>query len=126
MLPEKNRQNIANALSRWSRNPFKEKRKQASPEKDIQNAIMQYLRAKKIFCYRNNTGAVKTDHGFYSYGSVGSPDVICVVNGIFIGIEVKSSTGRQSAMQKRWQEALEEAGGTYILARSVDDVISKL
>jgi len=120
----KHRAEMMGVIAGWGK-PKRTKRN-ASPEKEIQHAVFQYLRAKNIFCWRNNTGVVKTDHGMYSYGSVGSPDIFCVVKGQLVGIEVKSSTGRQSMLQVRWQEELEKAGGIYLLARSVDDVIGKI
>ncbi len=79
---------------------------------------------KKVFHFRNNTGAMKTEHGgFYRFGTPGSPDIICCVNGQFVGIEVKGPKGRQSPQQKEFEQALTKAGGRYILARSVDDVV---
>lgn len=97
-------------------------------EKDIQAAIIQYLEIKRIFHYRNNTGAfVRPDtKSFYRFGVPGAPDVICVINGKFIGIEVKRPGGKQSAHQQGFQASLEQAGGIYILAYSLDDVIQAL
>jgi hypothetical protein len=94
-------------------------------EKDIQKAIIEYLGYKKVFFYRNNSGAFKRDDGhFYRFGAVGSPDIVCVITGQYVGIEVKAPKGRQSDNQKEFQRQLEAAGGRYILAYSVDDVIS--
>lgn len=96
-------------------------------ERDTQAAIIDYLRAKRIFHYRNNTGAYKAEHGsFVRFGTVGSPDIICVINGQFIGIEVKSLKGKQNPDQIQFQKSVEKAGGRYILARSVDDIIATL
>ena len=96
-------------------------------EKDIQKQILEYLKIKKIFHYRNNTGGFmdKNNH-FYRYGEVGSPDIICVINGIYIAIEVKQPKGKQSEGQKAFQENLEKAGGKYWLVYSLEDVIDKL
>jgi hypothetical protein len=38
-------------------------------------------------------------------------------------IETKSKSGKQRTDQIRFQKDFEAAGGTYILAKSVDDVI---
>lgn len=92
-------------------------------ESDIQSSIIQYLTLKHVFHYRNNTGAFRTERGgFYKFGEVGSPDIICVVLGRFIGIECKTPTGKLSDNQLDFKERLEEAGGMYIVARSLDDV----
>jgi hypothetical protein len=63
---------------------------------------------------------------FYRFGAVGSPDIICVIDGIFVAIEVIALHGKQSEHQKEFQENLEAAGAIYILAYSLDDVIAKL
>jgi len=54
----------------------------------------------------------------------GTPDIVCVTkpNGHYVGIEVKSDVGRLSATQSDFKRAVEGVGGTFILARSVDDV----
>lgn len=96
-------------------------------ESDIQRTIIDYLNVKKIFHFRNNSGALPTLHGgFIRFGAVGSPDIIAVVKGTFVGIEVKNKTGKQSPAQKDFQERLEAAGGRYILAKQLEDVSSVL
>ncbi len=95
-------------------------------ESDIQRTILEYLEIKKIFHYRNNSGAFVKDKHFYRFGAVGSPDIICVKDGKYIGIEVKGKTGKQSDGQIKFQEELESAGGVYILARGLDDIMKVL
>lgn len=99
-------------------------------EADVQKSILEYLAVKKIFHFRNNSGAMggeyKGKRWFMRFGAIGSPDIICVVNGRFIGIEVKGEKGVQSEHQKEFQRRLEEAGGRYIMARSIDDAIREL
>lgn len=105
-------------------------------ESDTQKAILDYLAIKRIFHWRNNTGATKIGERFVRFGDKGSPDIFAVqiitfsggiTGGQVYGIEVKSDTnGKQSEEQHNWQEHFEEAGGVYILARSLDDVIAHL
>lgn len=52
----------------------------------------------------------------------GVSDIIAVIDGRFIGIEVKTKRGRQSADQILFQKRLERAGGVYVVARCVEDV----
>ncbi len=95
-------------------------------EKDIQRAILEWLSLKKIFHYRNNSGAFKGSRGqFYKFGSLGSPDIIGIIKGQYVGIEVKGSNGKgkQSEAQKKFQEDLENAGGRYILTDSLEELI---
>ncbi len=65
------------------------------------------------------------------FGSPGWPDVIAVgKGGIFVGIECKRPLGPkggtggsdQTADQRAAQMEIENAGGVYIIARSVDDL----
>lgn len=102
------------------------RKKKKSPEHDIQTAIFQYLSLKKIFCWRNNTGAIKTQHGFLRFGAVGSPDIFAVREGKIYGIEVKSEAGKLSPGQQDWGERFSSSGGVYIVARSIDDVAKSL
>lgn len=96
-------------------------------ESAIQAQILQYLSLKGIFHYRNNSGGFKdANNHFYRFGALGSPDIICVVEGRFVGIEVKAPGGRQSEHQISFQKRLEAAGGKYILAYSLEDVIGAL
>lgn len=94
-------------------------------EQDIQNAVLDYLSYKGVFHYRQNSGAYRTQHGsFVRYGTPGSPDIIVVEDGRYIGLEIKKPTGVQSKSQKEFQKKLEEAGGEYHLIRSIDDVLA--
>lgn len=83
-----------------------------------------------IFCFRNNSGAFAAQYKekvhFVQFGLKGSSDIIAIVNGIFVGIEVKGPKGKQSEYQGAFQKNVEDAGGIYILAFSWEDVINKL
>ena len=43
-----------------------------------------------------------------------------------MGLEVKAPKGKQSDHQKEFQRKLEAAGGWYILAHGLDDVLHSL
>ena len=67
--------------------------------------------------------------GFYVIRHVGSafshkglPDLEAIKDGKTIYIEVKQNSGRQSPHQVQFQKDIEEHGGTYILARCLEDV----
>ena len=99
-------------------------------EKDVQKTILDYLAVKKIFHYRNNSGAFishyKGKERFMRFGAKGSTDIICVIDGKFIGIECKGTGGKQNDNQIAFQQDLEKAGGKYILAFDLETVIEKL
>ncbi len=95
-------------------------------EHDIQSQILDWLRIKRIFHWRNNSGAVAAVHNgkkrFIRFGAKGSPDIVAVRRGVVYGIEVKRADQHQSIAQTYWQTDFERAGGVYVLARSVGDV----
>jgi hypothetical protein len=75
----------------------------------------------------NNTGALKDHTGrLVRYGLKGSPDVLACIKGRMVGVECKVGRDHQRPEQSRFAEALSQAGGVYILARSVDDVANRL
>jgi len=41
---------------------------------------------------------------------------------LFIGLEIKTTTGRQSALQKKAQAEIEAAGGKYYIIRCLEDI----
>lgn len=105
-------------------------------ETNIMNKIMLAMSKKGWLVWRNNVGLFKTPDGKRSIniGVKGSPDIMAIkptvitpdmvgqTVGIFVGVEVKTATGRQSEAQKKWQGVAESKGIEYILARSEDDV----
>lgn len=96
----------------------------ASTEKLTQQAILEYLTLKKVFHYRQNSGALKTKTGFYRFCSMnGVPDIVAVKDGVYYAIEVKDKKGKQQTSQVQFQKRIERAGGVYILAKSIDDVM---
>jgi hypothetical protein len=79
------------------------------------------------FFWRNNSGALPNRQGrMVTFGLIGSGDILGAHCGRAVAIEVKSEAGRQHISQQRFQAAWERAGGIYIIARSVDDVMAVL
>lgn len=102
-----------------------------SKETPIQSAIMQYLyyqaKEKPLFYWRaNNTPVPITQRGktigFRPGGIKGIPDINAIYNGLYIGLEVKATDGKQSPDQKIVEAEITRAGGLYYIVRSVDDV----
>lgn len=63
----------------------------------------------------------KGRRSFTKFGAVGSPDIIIVSKGRFIGIEVKGTNGKQTENQKTFEFSLKKAGGIYILVHSFEE-----
>ena len=55
----------------------------------------------------------------------GVPDIVVCVDGRFVGIELKSKVNKnpKSPAQDRFRKRLEAAGGTYVLARTLRQVL---
>ena len=92
----------------------------------IQRACLDYLawysKSHKIYAFRSGAGMVKTEAGgVFRSGKPGVPDITVCQNG-FIGLEIKTLKGRQSATQKKAEEEIKASGGKYFLVRSLEDI----
>lgn len=54
----------------------------------------------------------------------GSADISAIIDGKSVKIEVKIGPDRQSEAQKKYQKAVEAAGGMYFIAKSFDDFLT--
>jgi len=94
----------------------------------IQRGIMDWLEILKnqgqLYFFRAGSGAVKTEQGrFFKTGRPGCPDIVACVapSGRFVGLEVKTKTGRQSPAQKTAEAEIVEVGGVYAVVRSIGE-----
>ena len=104
-------------------------------ETKISKSIMEYLAARHILAFRQNTGAVVSEYKgkqrFMRFGTPGMADLLAFVNSPFAGLivhwlEVKTATGKQSELQKSFQNQVEAAGHRYSVVRSIEDVETAL
>ena len=56
----------------------------------------------------------------------GTADLLGVISGYAVAIEVKAGKDRQSKTQKNFQECWERAGGVYLICRSVQETMAAL
>lgn len=59
-------------------------------------------------------------------GPAGRADIIGVVAGRALAIEVKTPTGRLRPDQERWRDEFEKVGGLWVLARSPEEALDAL
>ena len=85
----------------------------APKESQIQAAVRDYLRWNGWF-------VVKIHQSLGSYPGIA--DLYALKKGRSVWIEVKTSSGRQSEAQVRFQRDIEMHGGEYVVARCVEDV----
>lgn len=100
-------------------------------ESEVQAQIVEYLmileNQNKLFFQRTNNVGIydpKTQGHRRSPKGVkkGFPDVVVIIRGKFVGIELKSSKGRQSKEQKEMEKNIKLNGGFYFLVRSIKDL----
>lgn len=96
-------------------------------EKDVVKSVLEFLALKRIWAWRNNTGAVVSEHKgkkrFHRYGAVGSPDIFAVLpSGKVMHIECKGPHGKLSKEQEEWQQKAIDHGHYYITAKDVADL----
>ena len=102
--------------------------RKGSPEGHIQLQIIHYIKARGWVVGKTKTMGVRRGKSFCfdPYTFRGFSDLVAFVNHKIYFIEVKSKTGQQSDDQKEFQKCVEDAGLTYILARSVEDVMKEV
>lgn len=88
-----------------------------TPEAELKTAIKKYLRLTGWFIFH-------VQQGMYSYPGIA--DMVAIKDGITIWIETKVHPRKQSPGQIKFQNDVEQAGGIYILAYSIDDLIEKV
>jgi hypothetical protein len=97
-------------------------------EHEIQSQILDWLKAKRIFHWRNNTGGFGGSHKgkrwFVKFGSVGAPDIFVLRGCILYGLEVKSEKGFQSQQQNVFEVEFTRAGGVYGVVRTLEQAIA--
>lgn len=97
-------------------------------EKDIQEAIITFLRLKKYVIFKHHsTGFTSGKDGFRTFrlGDKGIADLIgCTPAGRFLAIEVKRKGGKISEDQRAFLESVNRNGGIGIVAFSLDDVMA--
>ena len=85
-------------------------------EKAIEDKIKEYLFQKGIYHFKV--------HGS-KFMPAGIPDIICCVEGWFLGIEVKrpGAKNEQSEQQKVHERNINKSKGTYLLVDSLEEVV---
>ena len=98
-------------------------------EGDVKHAIRVALgKLGWVSIYNNPVGVGFTKDGDrITYGlSVGSPDLVGFIRGSgkFLGIEVKTTSGRASDDQKKWLKYASESGCVVGICRSPEEALA--
>lgn len=100
--------------------------KHGNPEAQIQLQIIHYCKARGwvIGKLKNKGSRLGNRFIFDPYAFLGLPDLLLFAKNKMYFLEIKSSVGQQSPHQKSFQECCLSSGINYILARSLEDVVS--
>lgn len=82
-------------------------------ERTITTKIMEYLRARGAFVWKQHGGPMQMR---------GLPDVMAVLGGRLYAFEVKTEHGRTTKIQEKRIEDLRKAGATAAVVRSLSEV----
>lgn len=77
-----------------------------TPEGKVKRKVVEILKKHEVWYF------FPANNGF---GKSGIPDIIAIVDGHFVGVEVKSATGKPTELQKICGRQIEEAGGTWLV-----------
>lgn len=98
-------------------------------ERDVLRACLDVLKARGIFCWRQNSGAMKIDgrNGrtrFVRWATSGVSDIVGVLpGGKILCVEVKNSTGgRLSDEQASFLDAIRRRGGVAVVINDAEDL----
>jgi hypothetical protein len=97
------------------------------PEGKLQAEIIQYLQSRKIYAFSvPNEGkgrSVVAQMQLIAMGlKSGVSDLVVVLPGKVIFMEVKTPEGKQSSQQEKFEQIVKDLDHDYHVVRSVDDV----
>lgn len=118
----------------WNKLPLQQKKKNKSRENPVKAACREWLDAHKIIHNRQQSGMVQvvapgTKKTYWMHlADEGSGDLVGLTRkGRYFEIETKAPKGGVWAKKQQGRKRIIEAsGGIYILAHSVDDLVSLL
>lgn len=89
-----------------------------TPEGKVKDEVVRILKEEGVYYFFPAT------HGF---GRSGVPDIVCCVNGKFLGIECKAGTNKPTALQVREIESIRRNGGYAIVVNETNwDMVREL
>lgn len=96
-------------------------------EREIQKAILAFLKQQGVFAWRNNTGVIPVQRGnkvnYIHNGIKGSADIIGIWNRKFLAIEVKRPGLEASPDQKWFLNEVTRRGGIAFVAHGLEDIV---
>lgn len=101
------------------------KTRMVTPRRALTDATMLAVSAPDCMVWEHPTGAGVVKSGAYvPFGLAGSPDIIGVCRGRFMGLEIKTPGDTVKPDQRRFRAAFEAAGGVYVIVRDPADAVA--
>jgi len=92
-------------------------------EKFLQNEIIDYLNeATSGYFWQNDSFPMKGRKRHNRFRPNGVPDILGLIDGMSIGIEVKSPKGKILQSQIEFSQRFRRSGGSYFVIRSMEDL----
>lgn len=97
-------------------------------ESKVVAQCLAFLRLRRVFAWRNNTGAALAGKQLIRFGFVGSSDIIGVAkDGRFLAVECKRQNGGVlSNAQRVFLDKVRQNGGIALVVHSVDELAQGL
>lgn len=97
-------------------------------ETDLVRNVLAALKAKRVWAWRANSGAMVFGQGESRYvikgAPAGTPDILVVLpGGRLCGLECKVGKAKQRPSQVLWQRKAERHGVRYAVVRSVSEAL---
>jgi hypothetical protein len=89
-----------------------ERGEEVGSEKTYENKIKKFLTEQGAWFVKYWSGASSDGH---KYTKDGVPDILCCLDGKFLGIEVKAKTGKPSKLQLYHLREIDQSGGYAVL-----------
>lgn len=102
-------------------------------ESQLQREVRLALSAEGVVAWRNNIGTAEywnvhkedADHVAYGVGGPGGSDLLGIVGGRFVALELKAPGARtkpaRAVLQAQFRALVQSAGGFACVVRSVDE-----
>lgn len=109
--------------------PKKSKMSEAALQTHIAKLLNSYAKPNICWfaCPNGEQRSAKTGQRLKQQGvRAGAADLCFVIEGKFVGLELKTEVGIVSKAQHKFREDCERAGGIYLVAFGLEQAISKL
>jgi Holliday junction resolvase len=94
-----------------------------TPAQNLTRAIRDILALHGWMAFKVGAGMIRTQGRMVCLSTPGAPDLVAIKGPRYLLIEVKAGKDRLRESQEQFQQDVENVGGYYLVARSVDDVL---